>query len=91
MKLNLPLDSVTPRHLVASLASDLCPACGGNKSPSQTFCYRDYRRLPKVMQQALYNRLGNGYEQAVREAMRHLDEAAFCIFQHPAPNPQHHG
>lgn len=80
MKLNIPLDSVTARHLVASLNSDLCPACGGSKAPAQTFCYRDYRRLPKAMQMALYNRLGNGYEAAVRAAMQRLDQAAFCVF-----------
>lgn len=58
--------------LIASLSSDLCPACGGHKKPAQSLCVKDYRRLPKARQQALYNRIGEGYEQAMTDAFNVL-------------------
>lgn len=58
--------------LVKSLLSDVCPACGGPKKPRHSMCGRDYRRLPSNLKAALYDRLGDGYEEAMDEAFGHL-------------------
>jgi predicted amidophosphoribosyltransferase len=65
-------DQITPRLAVSSLASELCPACGGKKKFRQTFCARCYFSLPKAMQRATYARLGSGYQEAIVDALNYL-------------------
>ncbi len=67
------------RALVASLRSDFCPICQGHKQPSQTMCRRDYHRLPAATKRALYDRVGEGYEEAVAQAMAVLKTTAFHL------------
>lgn len=55
------------------LASEEC-LCGRPKKPRNTFCYLCYKALPADMQKDLYLRLGEGYEQAVDEACKHLQQ-----------------
>ena len=48
--------------------------CGAKKKRGHTFCYPEYRSLPPAMQQALYNRLGHGYEEAYQAARKYFFE-----------------
>lgn len=61
------------RQLVTSLASTICPACRRAKGRKKTLCLGCYRSLPQAMRNALYARLGNGYEQSFNDAMRFLE------------------
>lgn len=58
--------------LISSLRSGVCPACGGAKKSAQTMCRSCYFKLPRMMRDALYDRVGAGYEQAFDEAMQRL-------------------
>ncbi|HWC91353.1 MAG TPA: hypothetical protein VG433_16905 [Pirellulales bacterium] len=58
--------------LLASLASVQCPACGGLKAKSNSLCRPCYYKLPNVMRNALYRRMGEGYEPAMKDALARL-------------------
>jgi len=58
---------------LAALYSDEC-VCGENKKPKKTFCYSCYKKLPHDLQIDLYNRMGDGYEQAYDAAVKWLEE-----------------
>jgi hypothetical protein len=58
---------------VKELQSETC-YCGAKKRGMQTFCRKDYYALPPKMRQALYNRIGEGYEEAYQEARKYLFE-----------------
>ena len=70
---------LTDLVLVSSLRSTCCPACGASKGRAKTLCVRDYRRLPQLMRQSLYARVGHGYREAVIEAMQFLNVAEPAI------------
>jgi hypothetical protein len=55
-------------ELVRSLVSTLCPACKRAKKTRQTFCTGCYMSLGRGMRNALYDRVGEGYEQAYKAA-----------------------
>ena len=76
------LNKLNTRTLFESLRRTKCPCCGGVKKPMQTFCSRDYYRLPPVLRQALYSRIGSGYAEAVVEALNFLEAEEFIS---PAP------
>ena len=57
---------------VESLGSFTCPFCKGSKKDGHTFCNSCYWKLPKVHQVAIYRRLGDGYEEAVDDAIEYL-------------------
>jgi hypothetical protein len=40
--------------------------------PKQTFCRKCYYRLPQSLRTRLYNRFGEGYEEAYAEAVKRL-------------------
>lgn len=63
-------NQLTDRFLVHSLRFEVCPACGKPKKPRQTLCYSDYKRLPHGKKMALYDLLGEGYKEAVVDALR---------------------
>jgi hypothetical protein len=46
--------------------------CGKYKKSQMSFCYPCYKSLPRDLQRNLYNRLGNGYEEAYDEALTYL-------------------
>lgn len=71
--------TVTTKDLLRSLASTVCPACGGKKNASMTLCSRDYHRLPATTAVALYRRVGAGYEEAIAEAFRYLRAGDFIL------------
>lgn len=43
--------------------------CGREKRRGQTFCHWCYYRLPTHIRKALYRRIGEGYEEAYRDAL----------------------
>lgn len=81
-------ESCTPVRLVKSLASTVCPACGGWKKPRMSLCSRDYRSLSKDCQLALYRRVGSGYEQALVAALRQLHTARPIWASDPKQKPE---
>jgi hypothetical protein len=66
--------SMDLKTLIDSLRSKICPACGGAKKPRNTFCSNCYLTLPKPMRVHLYDRVGDGYEEAVTAACDKLKE-----------------
>jgi len=58
---------------VNMLKSDEC-ICGRWKRPKMAFCYQCYKRMPRDIQLALYNRIGAGFEAAYNEAVKWLDD-----------------
>jgi hypothetical protein len=67
------------QDLIRSLMSITCPACGGPKRPRQTLCPHDYARLTVLQRRALYKRVGEGYEDALVDAMRKLGVSSLKI------------
>jgi hypothetical protein len=66
----IDVQDVTPMQLVESLRRTVCPMCGDVKKAFQTLCVGDYRELPHGRKMALYDRLGEGYEEAVAAAFK---------------------
>jgi hypothetical protein len=62
-------------RLVRELEGKKC-FCGARKAPMQTFCSSDYFALPKALREALYSRIGEGYEEAYAEARNYLSASA---------------
>ncbi len=60
------------RELIDELNGTLCQ-CGAGKAAKQTFCRKCYFSLPKLMRQALYRRIGNGYEAAYAAAIANME------------------
>ena len=64
------------RELQVRLANELrgtqCQ-CGSVKKTRPTFCAACYRRLPRGERQALYRRIGEGYEEAYVQAIARLN------------------
>jgi hypothetical protein len=48
--------------------------CGKTKGSGKSFCYGCWRRLPDDIQKRLYQRIGQGYEDAYEDAVKHLDD-----------------
>lgn len=69
------MQSLAAEDLVRELAGDVC-FCGARKTPRQTFCRRHYFALTPMMRAALYNRMGQGYEEAYGAARRVFQAAA---------------
>jgi hypothetical protein len=59
-------------QIIASLRSVLCPGCGKAKKSRQLFCYVCFMALPAGRRSALYKLVGEGYEEAVEEALKSL-------------------
>jgi hypothetical protein len=57
---------------IDELMSEECQ-CGRPKKPRHSFCWQCYSSLPKTMQQALYQHIMEGYEEAYDEAIRWLN------------------
>lgn len=73
----IKLEELTRGLVINSLRSNVCPACAGPKTPSQSLCYADYRRLPADVKTALYNQVGDGYEEALHRALAYLRATTF--------------
>lgn len=74
---------ITKKDLITSLQGKTCPACAQAKRRGETFCGRCYRTLPAPRRNALYQRIGEGYEEAISAALRHLNALKFHM--PPAP------
>lgn len=57
--------------------SRVCPACGRFKKEERSLCYEDFCRLPPDLKNRLYSRFGQGYEQAMAEALAFLKAGTF--------------
>ena len=62
----------TSTELITSLQSNICPACSKAKKPRHALCFQCWRLLPHEQRDALYDRVGQGYEAAFDQAMRTL-------------------
>jgi hypothetical protein len=73
-----PLDEqLTAQALLQSLRSTTCPVCGGPKKSMHSLCLSDYRRLPKPMRDALWALIGDGYKEAMADALVYLHRTLF--------------
>lgn len=70
-------DDLTAKLVIASLASKICPACGGAKGAGKTLCFRDFCALPGSIKQGLYRRVGAGYEGWLWHAFNFLNADKF--------------
>lgn len=61
-------------NLLTELRGSEC-RCGNIKKPDMTLCGFCYRTLPRDLQNALYKRMGHGYENAYAAAADYLDAA----------------
>ena len=48
--------------------------CGAKKAMQQTFCRAHYSSLPPRMRSALYQRFGDGYEEAYTAARKYFEQ-----------------
>jgi hypothetical protein len=62
---------MTSHDLVAELKAPIC-RCGNKKANVKTFCTDCYWKLPPLMRMALYQRIGEGYEEARAKAVAYL-------------------
>jgi hypothetical protein len=62
-------------ELVRELLGQTCQ-CGKKKQPRNTFCRSCYYALSPQLRRDLYNRIGEGYEEAYDAAIRVLKEGA---------------
>lgn len=68
---------ITSADLVTSLAGTTCPACARIKRPRMTLCSGCFYELPPAARNALYDKLGSGYREAVLAAMARLGATKF--------------
>ena len=58
-----PISSLTPRHIVASLACEVCPICGLDKLSNHILCYRCWHALDEHDKSMLRaSRIGEGFD-----------------------------
>ena len=65
--------TITTEQLIASLRCATCPACGRRKKERQSFCRECYFDLSRPQREALYDGVGDGYEEAMQAALEALD------------------
>jgi len=63
---------MTRREMLTSLRSEVWPVCGGAKRVARPLCLPCYRRLDEGTREALYQRIGEGYEASLEQALRQL-------------------
>ena len=68
--------TTSAKQLIDSLNSFVCPGCGGGKLQRKSFCITCYNQLTPAEQNALYRRIGDGYEQAFAAALRKIKAGA---------------
>lgn len=61
------------KYYLDHLISDVCPACGREKRRKRSLCLFCYGRLPGDLKDALYARIGQGYEVAFDLALEELE------------------
>lgn len=58
--------------LIIEILSTVC-RCTRVKRKMNTFCSRCYYKLPQAMRSALYQKIGEGYEESYKSAVAFLD------------------
>ena len=61
-------------EILRGLGSTICEACGNRKQAKMSHCRTDYFALPRAMRNALYQRYGEGYEEAYEASLAWLAE-----------------
>ncbi len=61
-------------RLLEELKGTSC-LCGGTKQPRSSVCFGCWGKLPRKIQRGLYQRIGQGYEEAYAAAKNHLESA----------------
>ena len=74
----IELDKDERLRILRELGTAKC-YCGAKKAMQQTFCRPHYSSLPGRMRSMLYQRFGQGYEEAYTAARQWLEER-----DHPA-------
>lgn len=69
------------RQAAREMQETTCPHCKGTKKERRSFCYKDWHKLPKPLQQALYKGFNDGYVEAYFEAKEYLQA------EHPVTAP----
>jgi hypothetical protein len=67
------MSTVDVSDLLRELRGTTC-RCGATKRTRETFCRGCYHRLAPPQRRALYRPIGEGYEEAYRDAVASLDE-----------------
>jgi hypothetical protein len=70
MSKGVPVDA--PVNLLRDLLGVVCFACGKRKGCGKSLCRNCFFSLPVPARNALYNRMGEGYEEAYADALRLL-------------------
>lgn len=60
------------KFYISELGSDECQ-CGRSKMPGRSFCYKCYTSLSRDMRRDLYQKVGDGYEEAHDAAVHYLN------------------
>jgi len=79
--------ALTDRLCYSSLLGKTCPSCGHPKGARKSLCSSCYFALPTEQRDRLYDRIGEGYELALFNAMTHLRCLAIYL---PASPPSDH-
>ena len=61
------------KFYLEALKSDGCQ-CGRTKKRGMAVCYTCWKRLPRDLQQQLYWRIGDGFEEAYDAAIAYLGD-----------------
>ena len=56
------------------LKDEKCSVCDRDKKIGFAFCYKCYSSLPNDIQRELYRKMGEGFEEAVDEAVKYLTD-----------------
>jgi hypothetical protein len=62
---------ISRQHALDDLGGTTC-ACGRGKARGMSHCRQCYFKLPKPMRDALYQRVGHGYEEAYQASLDRL-------------------
>jgi len=60
-------------EILDSLRSVKCEGCGGKKKTAQSHCSKCYFKLSATLRSALYQRFGDGYEEAFEQSLLVLE------------------
>lgn len=65
---------ISANQAVEELGGTKCHGCDGTKTRAMSHCRRCYFNLSKALRTRLYNRVGQGYEEAYTESLALLRE-----------------
>ena len=65
------MSKISLKEAIDVLKSDKCD-CGRGKAVKKVFCAKCYSKLPSCLKRVLYDKIGDGFEEAVYEAREYL-------------------